>query len=131
MNNLKYFRTIANLTRKELSSLMNVTVYTYQGYEDDRMVMRPETVILVSMIYNIDKDDIFCPENDVSEDTLEKLNKLAVMQEKERYNQLIYNLTGDKKDKIGYKQVNMIIKEIRTKLQNGCLENQVTKVFLH
>lgn len=123
MNNLKYFRTIANLTRKELSSLMNVTVYTYQGYEDDRMVMRPETVILVSMIYNIDKNDIFCPESNVSEDTLEKLNNLGAMPEKERYSQLIFNLTGEKKDRVGYKQINMIIKEIRTKLQNECLEN--------
>lgn len=123
MNNLKYFRTIANLTRKELSSLMNVTVYTYQGYEDDRMVMRPETVILVSMIYNIDKLDIFCPESNVSEDTLEKLNNLSAMSEKERYSQLIFNLTGEKKDRVGYKQINMIIKEIRTNLQNECLEN--------
>lgn len=123
MNNLKYFRTIANLTRKELSSLMNVTVYTYQGYEDDRMVMRPETVILVSMIYNIDKNDIFCPESNVSENTLEKLNNLSAMSEKERYSQLIFNLTGEKKDRVGYKQINMIIKEIRTKLQNECLEN--------
>ena len=123
MNNLKYFRTISNLTRKELSSLMNVTVYTYQGYEDDRMVMRPETIILVSMIYNINREDIFCSENDISEDTLQKLNDLALISGKERYSQLIYNLTGEKKDKIGYKQVNMIIKEIRTKLQNECLEN--------
>lgn len=123
MNNLKYFRTITNLTRKELSSLMNVTVYTYQGYEDDRMVMRPETIILVSMIYNINREDIFCSENDISEDTLQKLNDLALISGKERYSQLIYNLTGEKKDKIGYKQVNMIIKEIRTKLQNECLEN--------
>ena len=118
MNNLKYFRTISNLTRKELSSLMNVTVYTYQGYEDDRMVMRPETVILVSMIYNIDKNDIFCPESDVSEDTLEKLNNLGAMFEKERYSQLILNLTGEKKDRVGYKQINIILKKIRDELQN-------------
>ncbi len=118
MNNLKYFRTIANLTRKELSSLMNVTVYTYQGYEDDRMVMRPETVILVSMIYNIDKNDIFCPESNVSEDTLEKLNNLGAMPEKERYSQLIFNLTGEKKDRVGYKQINIILKKIRDELQN-------------
>lgn len=118
MNNLKYFRTIANLTRKELSSLMNVTVYTYQGYEDDRMVMRPETVILVSMIYNIDKNDIFCPESDVSEDTLEKLNNLGAMSEKERYSQLILNLMGEKKDRVGYKQINIILEKIRDELQN-------------
>lgn len=118
MNNLKYFRTIANLTRKELSSLMNVTVYTYQGYEDDRMVMRPETVILISMIYNIDKHDIFCPESNVSEDTLEKLNNLSAMSEKERYSQLIFNLTGEKKDRVGYKQINIILKKIRDDLQN-------------
>ena len=118
MNNLKYFRTIANLTRKELSSLMNVTVYTYQGYEDDRMVMRPETVILVSMIYNIDKHDIFCPESNVSEDTLEKLNNLSAMLENERYSQLIFNLTGEKKDRVGYKQINIILKKIRDELQN-------------
>ncbi len=118
MNNLKYFRTIANLTRKELSSLINVTVYTYQGYEDDRMVMRPETVILVSMIYNIDKHDIFCPESSVSEYTLEKLNNLGAMPENERYGQLIFNLTGEKKDRVGYKQINMILKKIREELQN-------------
>ena len=118
MNNLKYFRTIANLTRKELSSLMNVTVYTYQGYEDDRMVMRPETVILVSMIYNIDKNDIFCHESNVSKDTLEKLNNLSAMSEKERYRQLIFNLTCEKKDRIGYKQINTILKKIRDELQN-------------
>lgn len=118
MNNLKYFRTIANLTRKELASLMNVTVYTYQGYEDDRMVMRPEMVILVSMIYNIDKNDIFCPESNVSEDTLEKLNNLSAMSEKERYSQLILNLMGEKKDRVGYKQINIILKKIRDELQN-------------
>lgn len=123
MNNLKYFRTIANLTRKELSSLMNVTVYTYQGYEDDRMVMRPETVILVSMIYNIDKNDIFCPENNVSEDTLEKLNNLSAMPEKERYGQLIFNLTGEMKERVGYKQVNIILKKIREELQNENITN--------
>lgn len=118
MNNLKYFRTIANLTRKELSSLMNVTVYTYQGYEDDRMVMRPETVILVSIIYNIDKNDILCPESNVSEDTLEKLNNLSTMSEKARYSQLIFNLTGEKKDRVGYKQISIILKTIRDELQN-------------
>ena len=123
MNNLKFFRTIANLKRKELAHLMNVTVYTYQGYEDDRMVMRPETAVLVSMIYNIGKNDIFCNEYDVSDDTLNKLNDLALLPEKERYGQLIFNLTGEKKDKVGYKQVNIILKKISEELKNGNLIN--------
>lgn len=39
MNNLGFFRETAGLTKKELASLMNVTVYTYSGFEDERMVM--------------------------------------------------------------------------------------------
>ncbi len=43
MNNLRFFREMACLTRKELASLMNVTVYTYMGYEEGRMIMYDET----------------------------------------------------------------------------------------
>ena len=43
---------------------------------------------------------------------MNKLNDLALLPEKERYGQLIFNLTGEKKDKVGYKQVNIILKKI-------------------
>lgn len=118
MNNLKFFRETACLSRKELASLMNVTVYTYMGYEEERMIMYDETKKLLSMIFNIEVDQIECCKADVSENTTNKLNVLSQMSQEERYQALIYNLTGKRQDKIGYKQINSIIKNLKTVLTN-------------
>lgn len=113
MNNLNFFRETACLSKKEIASLMNVTVYTYMGYEEERMIMSEETKMLISMIFNIDIEQISCCKTNISNTTINKLNVLSQMSQDERYRNLIYNLTGKKQDKIGYKQIDLIIKNLK------------------
>lgn len=76
MNNLRYFRDLCNAKRAELSSLMNVTAYTYQGYEQGRILLPPEIVILISKIYGIIPDEIFDEPSNIPESTIQKTFRL-------------------------------------------------------
>ena len=118
MNNLVFFRETAGLTRKELATLMNVTVYTYQGYEEGRMIMLHEAKALLSKIYGVRMDEIDCEQSKISPKVVQNLVDLSNLPQNERFSKLIYNLIGKKQNKVGYKQIEAIIKELRVGKNN-------------
>ncbi len=119
MNNLRYFRDLCNAKRAELSSLMNVTAYTYQGYEQGRILLPPETVILISKIYGIIPDEIFDEPSNIPESTIQRLKKLSGLTKSQRHRCFVTNLTGKEQDKLSYTQIGKIIASIKNDIANN------------
>ena len=122
MNNLHYLRELCKAGRKELAFLINATVYTYHGYEQGRLVLPEETIWLIANIYGIDKNDILCEEEDISERTKQVLAQLSVLTKEQRWQYFIKNLTGKEKEKISYQEIEEIKSEIRHKLATNTLK---------
>lgn len=58
-NNLKIFRELSGITKKELATLLNVTVHTYTAFEQEKMSIPAVIEIMISKIYMIPVDSIY------------------------------------------------------------------------
>lgn len=115
-NNLLYIREMANIPKKVISDLINVSVYTYTGYEQGRMFIPEETKIIIKNIYDISLNELCCSINDISETTRNKLMQLAHMTNQEKKGELIYNLTKRCSQNLTYRQINKIKATIRNNI---------------
>lgn len=115
-NNLLYIREMANIPKKVISDLINVSVYTYTGYEQGRMFIPEETKIIIKNIYDISLNELCCSINDISETTRNKLMQLAHLTNQEKKEKLIYNLTKRRSENLTYRQINKIKATIRNNI---------------
>lgn len=115
-NNLLYIREMANIPKKMISDLINVSVYTYTGYEQGRMLVPEETKIIIKNIYDISLNELCCSINDISEITRNKLMQLAHLTNQEKKEKLIYNLTKRRSENLTYRQINKIKATIRNNI---------------
>lgn len=111
-SNLLYIRQISNSTKKLIAKLLNVSVYTYAGYETDRLLIPNEIFVMFAKVYNIPTSDLFCREEDISDTTINKLHLLSTISEKEREQQLTENLTGSSHSNLSYREINQIKNKI-------------------
>lgn len=77
MNNLMLFRSITGIPRKTLSFFLSITVHTYGYIEKGSMCLTPEIEILLARIYGIDKAQLVCPQNQITQETIETLTALS------------------------------------------------------
>ena len=107
---------MANIPKKVISDLINVSVYTYTGYEQGRMFIPEETKIIIKNIYDISLNELCCSINDISETTRNKLMQLAHLTNQEKKEKLIYNLTKRRSENLTYRQINKIKATIRNNI---------------
>lgn len=113
MNNLQYIREIAKIPKKIISDLLNVSVYTYTGYEQGRLLIPFENVIIIKRIYNINIKELYCDINDISITTKNELMIFSKLSNQEKKERLIYNLVKKHKNGLTYRQINKIKDAIR------------------
>jgi hypothetical protein len=104
------------VTKRNIAILTNTTVHTYYAYEQEKMDIPREISIMISKIYNIEEREIFCHESEISDNTIYKLKQLSSLSENNRNVQLIYNLTGLRKDRVSFNQIHDIVDSIRKSL---------------
>ena len=85
MNNLRYFREISGVTFKQLSKLLNVTVHTYIGFEQEKITIPLEIVVMLSKIYDISADEIFVPTEELKKSTEDTVCKYSNLDDEQRF----------------------------------------------
>ena len=104
MNNLKLFRRTASLKGKQLSSLLLVSAHVYGYYEKD-LPLPPETAVMLSKIYKIDVDQIFCSENEITNETMETVESISKLQPEQQNSLLALNLSNGEYEKLNFKKL--------------------------
>lgn len=105
MNNLTFFRELSGVTVKQLSSILAVTVYTYKAYEQERMVLRDEISLMLTKLYQISYEELFCSKLKISTESIKKVKSLSNLSDEERYKAMIYNLTGEHMKALSFNKI--------------------------
>ena len=126
-NNLSFIRECSRVSKKFMSKLLNVSVYTYTGYETGRLIIPKEVLIMIERAYSIAVYDIFCPNKNISKHCVDVLKQLSSCSEQEREKVLIKNLTGDYCCNLTYKNISVIKNKLRSKIY----EKEAHKYDMH
>ena len=117
-SNLLFIREQLQITKKFISRLLNVSVYTYIGYEKDRLIIPTEILIMLSEIYRIPVDDLLCCQENISQQSLTVINQAKQLSTEKKEQLLIKNLTGNSESKFSYRDIAAvkaaILKEIKS-----------------
>jgi len=107
MNNLQLLRECADLKKKDVARLINVSAHTYYGYEQGRCDIPKECLVMLSKIYGISLNEI---ENkiELTADTLNKMDALKSLDKKDRIRKLVFNLTGIDKTSVGFNEIRVL-----------------------
>lgn len=111
-NNIEYIRIISNTSKKLISKLLNVSVYTYNGYITNRLIVPDEILILFSKLYCIPLETLLCSEELIPSEIISKTKSLTNLSDLEKEQYFTQNLTGKKTLKLTYHTINTIKKEI-------------------
>lgn len=117
-NNFLYFLNKANISKKTLAKLLNTSVYTYCGYETNRLTVPNEVIIMFRKMFGITVEEIFSGPALISEETKITLEQLSKLKESEQEYELIRRLTGKDCQNISYKEIGEIKIDIYNKLKN-------------
>lgn len=117
-SNLLFVREQLQITKKFISKLLNISVYTYTGYETGRLIIPVEILIMLSKIYNISTSDLLCKPQDITNDCLKLIKRLNKLSEKEKENMLIENLIGRSSNNLSYKEINTIKNKIVNEIKD-------------
>ena len=94
MNNLKLFRELSGIKTVQLSKLIVASSFTYLSYEKNKMIIPKDQAIMISLIYSIDVNELFVPEEEISNETIQKLKSYSAMTDEKRLEILTTNLVG-------------------------------------
>ena len=117
-NNLCFFRSKARISKKTLSKLLNTSVYTYMGYENNRLIIPTEIKILYCKLMDIPINDLFCNIESISNSTIKKMSFLSELDEQAKERKLIFNLTGEENKLVTYTNINSIKQNIYQKIKD-------------
>lgn len=124
MNNLAYFREVSGATPKQLARLLNVSVHTYRALEQERISILQLHLRMLGKIYSISPDSFIVSIEQVSESTLNCLQKLSTLTEEQRYSVLCNNLTDGLCSKVTYRDVRKAKEKIVSSMENETKYNQ-------
>ncbi len=115
MKNLIELRQIAGIDAKILAKLLNITVHTYNAFEQGKMSPAPEIIIMISLMYRIDGAVLVEPSLCLSRDVTDRLLIISKLSEDEKY---IYLSSGilEKNVKPNYHNIKKVKEEIRKSL---------------
>ena len=115
MNNLRYFRDIANVPPILLSRLLNVTLHTYIAYEQEKTSMEKVIVEMLSLIYCVNELDLFAPIETINDITLKYLNNLSTLSIEDKQKELLRNLTGKDSAVLNYRNISKVKRDLASK----------------
>ena len=104
-NQLKYLRMCCGLSSKEISRLLKKGIYTYDAYEKQSLLLPPYFETRVCKLYDIEKEELYCAVDQLSEKTKEKFHSFKTMSPDEVLKMLIYNYTGQHLDNYTYHEI--------------------------
>lgn len=108
-------REQSNLTPKQLSRLLNITVHTYHAMEQGKISFRPDIIEMLSRIYQVQITD--SGENQDGE--LKRIGEaFGTLSEEDRFFKAMENLTGTGSYQPSYRKVAKVKQNIWDKLYN-------------
>lgn len=116
INNIKTFRELSGVTKKELARLLNVTVHTYSAYEVDNNAIPAVIGVMLSMIYKISIYELFCPYEQVEKKSLDYIMRLRSLETSTRFDILSYNILGNSDHKPTYHWIQEVKERIRDEI---------------
>lgn len=117
-NNFSYIRQKTQISQKTIAKLLNISVYTYIGYENNRLVIPEEILIMFGKLYDIPTQELICHPQLISKATENKLNELLILDDAKKECKLIKNLTGDSLKKLSYRKIKLIKENIINEIKN-------------
>lgn len=118
-NNFLYFRNKANIPKKTLAKLLHTSVYTYCGYENNRLIVPKEVLIMFSKMFEISIEEIFLEPTLISKETNKKLKHLRILKRDQQEYELISSLIGTERHSLSYKEIGNIRKSIYNRLKSN------------
>lgn len=115
-SNMLYIREKSNASKKLIAKLLNISVYTYTGYETNRLLVPNEIFIMFAKIYDMPTSDIFCCTNEITTTTIKKLAYLSEINNEEREKILTKNLSGNSSSNLSYREIKQIKDKIIDKI---------------
>lgn len=88
-------RQITEISPKIISKLLNVTVHTYNAYEQERMTPPPEVIKMLSMMYRIDESLLTAESVCIDEHSMAKLQVIENLSETDKLSYLSAGLLGE------------------------------------
>lgn len=116
-NNLFYIRQKSKTTKKFLACFLNISVYTYTGYENNRLMIPPEVMTMLATLFDVPKNTLFDKIENNSEAN-KKIKYLSKLTEQEKEKLFMFRLTGKTYEKISYHQISAIKKQLRENLNS-------------
>lgn len=124
MNNLAYFRELSGVTKKDISTVLKFSVYTYMAYEQETKSLDGVTVCMLAKLYNIKPQEIFVPETELSVNTITSVCRYKDMDDETRLAELYKSLSDGELTSATYRDV----RKIKEKIANSINTNKVTIV---
>ncbi len=113
MNNLSYFRKESGVEAKQLARLLNVTVHTYLGFEQEKMCIPPEIEIMLAVIYCVERSELFCEKSQIKKDSIKRIQSLSHYDKTVLLDLLSTRLLGSDHIAVNYRTINKVKDEIR------------------
>ena len=110
--NFIFFRNQANIPKKTVAKFLNISVYTYMGYESNRLIVPREIVIMFSKMFDIPEDAVYIDSFNESVDILSKLESYKNLDVIQLERKLLDNITGKKNSSFSYRKIASIKKDI-------------------
>jgi len=116
MNNLSYFRNLLGLTNAQVSHMLLIRATRYMCIEKGQMEFTELQSVMLAKAYGIKKEQLYCPKEEISKETLTALSQLAGLDIETRLKTLMLNLSDGRYEKPNYKPLNIIINELSKQL---------------
>lgn len=113
MNNLNYFRKESGIEARQIARLLNVTVHTYLGFEQEKMSIPPEIEIMLALIYCVDRAELFCEESLIRKDAVKRVQTLSNYDKNALFELLSTRLLGGCHTTVNYRTISKVKNEIR------------------
>lgn len=125
MKNLARIRALADVSSKDISSLLNESVYVYHAYEIGRLPIPLEIIKMISMIYEIDESILTDDSLPLDQETENRLTALSKLSENERYIHLYSHIL--EKDQVpNYRNIKRVKERI---CESFLYEQQTSRVI--
>ena len=106
------------LSRKEIASLLQITVHAYTAIEQGKLTVTPEILEILNRIYEIPKSIFFGDYENFPSVLDNYVISFKQLNEVERYEKAFKNMVGEAPGKSPYKQIfkarQQILNEIKT-----------------
>ena len=118
INNIPYLRKQAKISHSTIAKLLNVSVYTYDGYESGRLEYPSEIEILFCRLLGISVNDLYCECTNISDSTLNIIEHLSHLSDDQQVKLFTSNVLSTDNSTLNYQKIRKIKEDIQIELKN-------------